>query len=65
MIVAGLAAAYIADPDALPEEWRMRLPVDEPERTRHIGDFIAGMTDRYAVSRYREVVGPVDMPEGV
>jgi dGTPase len=64
-IVAGLAEAYIADPDRLPEDWRARLPAEEPARTRHIGDFIAGMTDRYAVSRYREVVGPIDMPEGV
>ncbi len=63
-IVAGLAAAYIADPATLPPDWRARLPADEPARTRHIGDFIAGMTDRYAVARYREVVGPVDMPEG-
>jgi dGTPase len=64
-IVAGLTAAYLADPQALPPEWRARLPAEEPARTRHIGDFIAGMTDRYAVARYRDVVGPVDMPEGV
>jgi dGTPase len=63
-IVAGLAQAYIADPDLLPEDWRARLPDSEPARTRHIGDFIAGMTDRYAVARYREVIGPVDMPDG-
>jgi dGTPase len=48
----------------LPPEWRARLPEAEPARTRHIGDFIAGMTDRYAVARYREAVGPVEMPEG-
>ena len=63
-IVAGLAEAYLADPQALPEEWRARLPEGEPDRTRHIGDFISGMTDRYAVARYREVVGPVEMPDG-
>jgi dGTPase len=63
-IVAGLAAAYLADSASLPETWRASLPAAEPERTRHIGDFIAGMTDRYAVARYREVVGPVEMPEG-
>jgi dGTPase len=63
-IVAGLAGAYLANPDLLPDHWRAALPAKEPERTRHIGDFIAGMTDRYAVARYREVVGPVDMPEG-
>jgi len=64
-IVAGLAAAYGADPALLPEGWRAALPADEPGRTRHIADFIAGMTDRYAVARYREVVGPVEMPEGI
>ena len=31
---------------------------------RIVADFIAGMTDRYAITRYREVVGPVDLPEG-
>jgi dGTPase len=64
VIVAGLAQAYLSDPATLPPEWAARLPAEEPARTRHIGDFIAGMTDRYAVARYREVVGPVDMPEG-
>jgi len=64
-IVAGLTAAYAADPSLLPASWHDRLPAEEPGRTRHIADFIAGMTDRYAVARYREVVGPVDMPEGL
>ena len=63
-IVAGLTQAYFADPQLLPDEWRARLPDSEPGRSRHIGDFIAGMTDRYAVARYREVVGPVEMPDG-
>ena len=64
-VVAGLFAAYQADPAALPGEWRDRLPVAEPARSRHIADFIAGMTDRYAIARYREVVGPIDPPDGI
>ncbi|MBS0503971.1 MAG: deoxyguanosinetriphosphate triphosphohydrolase [Proteobacteria bacterium] len=63
-IVSGLFAAYAADPALMPESWRETLPSDEPERTRHIADFIAGMTDRYAIARYREAVGPIDLPEG-
>jgi dGTPase len=63
-IIGGLFAAYVAAPENLPESWRASLPADEPARTRHIGDFIAGMTDRYAAARYRELVGPVDLPEG-
>lgn len=63
-IVKGLFAAYRADPALLPEEWRERLPEGEPERSRHIADFIAGMTDRYAVRSYQQIVGPIDLPEG-
>ena len=63
-LIAGLFAAYRSHPDRLPPEWRATLPETDPARGRHIGDFIAGMTDRYAIARYREVVGPVDMPEG-
>ncbi len=63
-VVSGLMATYRADPGALPAEWSERLPAGEPDRSRHIADFIAGMTDRYAITQYRKVVGPVDMPEG-
>jgi dGTPase len=62
-VVAGLFDAYRADPSLLPASWH--LPDhDETALTRRIGDFIAGMTDRYAISRHRELVGPVDLPEG-
>jgi dGTPase len=63
-VVAGLFAAYHADPSLMPSEWAARLPADEPGLSRHIADFIAGMTDRYAIARYREVVGPIDLPDG-
>jgi len=63
-LLARLFAAYAADPSLLPPNWRATLPPDDPDRTRHIADFIAGMTDRYAIARHVEVVGPVEMPEG-
>ncbi len=58
-VIAGLADAYKRDAALLPDNWREAMPAGEPGRTRHIGDFIAGMTDRYALSRYRELVGPI------
>jgi dGTPase len=61
-VVAGLAAAYWANPMLLPEEWRPRDRGVVPT-LRAIGDFIAGMTDRYAIRQYRALVGPVDLPE--
>jgi dGTPase len=32
------------------------------DQQRTIGDFIAGMTDRYAISRHEELVGPANLP---
>ena len=61
LVIAGLAAAYKADPGLMPDRWRGSLPSSEPAFTRHIGDFIAGMTDRYALSRYREIIGPISI----
>jgi dGTPase len=63
-LVAGLFARYRDDPRLMPADWYGRLPADDPARSRHLADFIAGMTDRYAVTRYREAVGPIDLPEG-
>jgi dGTPase len=63
LVVAGLAAAYRADPQRLPPEWRPAQG-GATETLRTIGDFIAGMTDRYAIRLYREQVGPVELPEG-
>jgi dGTPase len=60
-IVANLAAAYRDDPLLLPPEWRIEN--DETLRLRTIGDFIAGMTDRFAIARHRELVGPVELPD--
>ncbi len=63
-IVAGLFAAYAANTGALPEDWRQSLPADSTDRARHIADFIAGMTDRYAIGCYRNLVGAIEIPEG-
>lgn len=63
-VVAGLFEAYAADTAALPEDWRASLPGDRPGRARHIADFIAGMTDRYAIGCYRRLVGTIELPEG-
>jgi len=60
-IVANLAAAYRADPSLLPDGWQR--DDGETARLRAIGDFIAGMTDRFAIKRHRELVGPVNLPD--
>jgi dGTPase len=59
-VVADLAAAYRADRALLPGEWRRGA--SEVEQLRTIGDFIAGMTDRFAIAKHEEIVGPVTLP---
>jgi dGTPase len=62
-VVTRLFAAYVDDPATLPDGWRAGLPSGDPGRTRHIADFIAGMTDRYAIEQYRRMFGAA--PEGL
>ena len=59
-VVANLAKAYRDDPSLMPESWRRSG--DRQSQLRTIGDFIAGMTDRYAISRHEELIGPVHLP---
>jgi dGTPase len=52
-VVRDLFARYSTHPDDLPPEWRDGLAaMDEAGRARHIADFIAGMTDRFALAEH-------------
>jgi len=52
-VVRDLFAHYSANPGHLPMEWNEGLTgADEPARARRIADFIAGMTDRYALAEH-------------
>jgi dGTPase len=56
-ILGQLFAAYRDDPGLLPEAWRPGAG-DPVAVARRIGDFMAGMTDRYAVRRWEDLFGP-------
>jgi dGTPase len=52
-VVRDLFGRYGADVGNLPAEWRENLAeADAPARARRIADFIAGMTDRYALAEH-------------
>ena len=59
-VVSNLASAYRSDPSLLPPEWQVEEGV---QQVRRIGDFIAGMTDRFALRRHEELIGPVQLPD--
>ena len=62
-VVARLFAAFQQDPATMPDGWASRLPASDPEKSRHIADFIAGMTDRFAIDQCRRIYGRA--PEGL
>ena len=52
-VVRDLFARYSARPDDLPAEWKEGLAgTDKAAGARRIADFIAGMTDRYALAEH-------------
>jgi len=48
---------YYANPQAIPEDFQPQLSFDGMERT--VCDYIAGMTDNYAVDKYTELFIPM------
>ncbi|PKP96693.1 MAG: deoxyguanosinetriphosphate triphosphohydrolase [Alphaproteobacteria bacterium HGW-Alphaproteobacteria-13] len=64
-VVAGLFAAYADDPRRMGADWSSRLPEGETATVRHIGDYIAGMTDRFAIDRYAQIFGRDAVPEAL
>jgi len=62
-IIAALFDTFINDPHLLPPEAMEKLQVLEAEfavkgRARAVADYIAGMTDRYAIKEYERVFSP-------
>ena len=61
-VVTGLFARLLARPEDLPDRWREALPEDETARARHVCDYVAGMTDRFALREYQRLVGDCPVP---
>jgi len=56
-VTGELFAAFAQQPDLMNDGWRDTLPNQEPQRSRHIADYIAGMTDRYAMDSHARIFG--------
>jgi dGTPase len=62
-VITDLFNLFLTDPGKLPDEWRAAaLDTDKTATARVICDYIAGMTDRYALNEYRGLIGPIEMP---
>jgi dGTPase len=55
-VVRDLFARLLAEPDLMPAPWDKGLEsIDETSRARRVCDYIAGMTDRYAIEEHRRL----------
>ncbi|MBI3702144.1 MAG: deoxyguanosinetriphosphate triphosphohydrolase [Afipia sp.] len=55
-VVRDLFARYQTRPSDLPAQWLSEIGNDDdPSRARRIGDFIAGMTDRFAMDEHKRL----------
>ena len=55
-ILADLFDGYLAEPQTLPPPWRQdATQADSTRRARIVCDYIAGMTDGYAIEEHRRL----------
>lgn len=62
-VMTDLFALFMAEPDCLPTEWQEELSKAGPTagdrpRARLVADYIAGMTDRYALLEHERLFNP-------
>ena len=56
-IVTDLFDLFCSAPNLMPDDWAALAQGDKEHRAQVVGDFIAGMTDRYALQRHSDLTG--------
>ena len=55
-ILAEMFQLFMAEPEVMPTDWGVLAATEEPhKRARAVCDYIAGMTDRYAIEEHRKL----------
>jgi dGTPase len=54
-VVQDLFATFLGDPALLPAEWQPEAGASQGETARAVADYIAGMTDRFALQTHRRL----------
>ena len=58
-VTEALGTLLLARPELLPEDWRVRAgPANTHQAACLVRDYVAGMTDRYALQEYRRLTDP-------
>ena len=61
-IIGDLFGVFMADSRLLPPQLQPAAGQAEPDRARIVADYIAGMTDRYAIREHRRIFAVEEMP---
>jgi len=63
-VVTELFELFLSDPGHFPEDWQRDSDGPGGAATAKMaGDYIAGMTDRYALRAYERLIGPIEVHE--
>jgi dGTPase len=54
-VLRELFRLFLAEPECLPDEWRARIGERTPDNARVIADYLALMTDRFALDEHRRL----------
>ena len=57
-IVVDIFDIFMEDPGMMPPEWEASAMGDDTQRARVIADYIAGMTDRFALQEHAKLTDP-------
>jgi len=65
-LIQELFPMFMSRPDLMPKQWRKSVAEaeGETELARIVSDYIAGMTDRYALQEYERLTGKPAIPAG-
>ncbi len=58
-VVRELFETFLAAPELMPQGWNLCAALDETGRARVVADYIAGMTDRFALQEHRKLTDPL------
>ncbi|MBP7000595.1 deoxyguanosinetriphosphate triphosphohydrolase [Amaricoccus sp.] len=58
-VVRELFETFLAAPELMPDDWNACAALDETGRARVVSDYIAGMTDRFALQEHGRLTDPL------
>ena len=59
LVVEALFTTFSQAPELMPDEWNACAALDDTARARVVADYIAGMTDRFALQEHRKLSDPL------